>query len=74
MSKDEKASVILIFMNKFRPWAFWRRLQYGTGFLVFWSALGVLLYYSFFYQPPTCFDKVQNGAELGMDCGGVCYQ
>lgn len=25
-----------------------------------------------FYQPPTCYDGVQNQDELGVDCGGSC--
>ncbi len=74
MGKDVKRSAILIFMNKFRPWAFWRRVQYGSGLLVFLTAIGSLLYYSYFYQSPTCFDEVQNGTELGVDCGGGCVQ
>ena len=30
------------------------------------------LYFLFFYTAPTCTDGVQNGKELGIDCGGVC--
>lgn len=26
----------------------------------------------FFYEEPTCFDKKQNGDEIGVDCGGKC--
>ncbi len=26
----------------------------------------------FFYKAPTCFDKKQNGDEVGVDCGGSC--
>ncbi len=25
-----------------------------------------------FYEPPNCFDGVQNGQETGIDCGGTC--
>jgi hypothetical protein len=26
----------------------------------------------FFHKAPTCFDKIQNGDETGVDCGGSC--
>lgn len=55
-----------------RRWAFWRRVQYGTGFGIFWMFVFVLIYYANFYQVPNCFDSRQNGAERGVDCGGVC--
>jgi hypothetical protein len=32
----------------------------------------VFLYTTFFTAAPTCFDRVQNGAETGIDCGGGC--
>jgi len=57
-----------------RQWAFWRRLQYGTGFGIFWMSVFVLIYYANFHQPPNCFDERQNGAERGMDCGGGCVR
>jgi Mg-chelatase subunit ChlD len=53
-------------------WAFWRRLQYGTGFgLVFLLILG-FFYSRYLYVAPTCFDGAHNGSELGVDCGGGC--
>lgn len=55
-----------------RPWAFWRRVQYGTGFGVFWLLVFALTYFQFFYNEPTCFDQKKNGAERGVDCGGAC--
>lgn len=56
----------------FRPWAFWRRLQYITGFLVILIATGTTIYYTLWHKDPTCFDGVQNGEETGIDCGGAC--
>lgn len=57
-----------------RPWAFWRRVQYGTLF----SALVLLVMYwgysAYFYTAPTCFDGSMNGAERGVDCGGGCLK
>jgi len=55
-----------------RRWAFYRRIQYGTGFGVFSMLVLTLVYMTNFYQEPTCFDSRQNGAELGIDCGGAC--
>jgi hypothetical protein len=26
----------------------------------------------YFYEEPTCFDRKQNGDEIGIDCGGSC--
>src|SRR3989344_4925029 len=28
----------------------------------------------FFYHAPTCSDRVQNGNEQGVDCGGSCQR
>jgi Mg-chelatase subunit ChlD len=56
----------------FRWWAFWRRTQYLVGFLIVFSLIGTGLYYMYGYEAPTCFDKVQNGEERGIDCGGAC--
>ncbi len=61
-------------MSRLRPWAFWRRLQYGTAFLSFWCLVGTASYFIYFYTPATCFDNMQNGAEQGVDCGGNCVR
>jgi len=58
--------------GKIRWWAFWRRVQYGSGFGAVVSLIVVGLYFGFFYTAPQCFDGEQNGAETGVDCGGVC--
>lgn len=55
-----------------RIWALWRRLVYGTSFLVVIGFLGVGIYSMYWYVPPTCFDEVRNGLERGVDCGGTC--
>lgn len=67
-------SGILVFMSKFRRWAFWRRVQYGAGFLTLVSALGVFIFYNYIYTPVSCFDNVQNGNEQAVDCGGACVR
>lgn len=61
-------------MSSQRKWAFWRRVQYGTGFGLFWLCVFVLIYYANFYAPPNCFDGRQNGEERGLDCGGDCVR
>lgn len=33
---------------------------------------GSAFYFSFFYHPPTCSDRIQNGDERGVDCDGSC--
>ena len=57
-----------------RWWAFWRRVQYGAGFLVILSVCTGVLYYKYIYQAPNCFDTVQNADERGVDCGGACVR
>lgn len=34
--------------------------------------VGAVIYFLFIYNPPSCFDGVQNGYEEGIDCGGGC--
>lgn len=55
-----------------RMWAFWRRVQYGTGFSLFWILVFSFVYFQYIYQAPTCYDNWQNGDERGVDCGGSC--
>ena len=55
-------------------WAMWRRMQYFTGFAVFFLIVGGWFYYANFYQSPTCFDGKQNAGEAGVDCGGGCVR
>lgn len=57
-----------------RPWAFWRRVQYGTGLGLFWVLVGTGVYFAYFQTDPTCFDGAMNGAERGIDCGGACVR
>lgn len=59
-------------MGYIRPWAVWRRMQYGGGLLSIILLMVVGVYYGYFYTSPTCYDGVQNGSEVGIDCGGEC--
>ena len=61
-------------MIKFRPWAIYRRLQYAFGLMAVSSVLSIGVYYLFFYSAATCFDGMQNGHEIGLDCGGGCVR
>ncbi len=61
-------------MSKFRPWAFWRRLQYGMGLTTFFVLVLVVVYYTNIYTPPNCFDNLQNATESGVDCDGGCVR
>ncbi len=57
-----------------RPWAFWRRIQYGVALLCVLGLIGSGIYYTYIYEAPNCFDAVQNGEEKGIDCGGICQR
>jgi Mg-chelatase subunit ChlD len=61
-------------MSRFRPWAFWRRLQYAAGSSLFLIFVGLGVYFLHFYTAPGCFDGIQNGNERGVDCGGPCIR
>ena len=58
-------------MQRIRMWAFWRRVQYGAGYLTFIGLVSTGVYFMYFYAAPTCFDNLQNGEEIGVDCGGL---
>ncbi len=55
-----------------RPWAFWRRVQYLSGFFVLLLAFSSYIYTTQYYVAPNCLDGLQNGDERGIDCGGAC--
>jgi len=61
-------------MSTFRPWAYKRRIQYGSLFTLFWSAIFVSVYFVYFFVPNNCFDNLKNGDELGVDCDGSCVR
>lgn len=60
--------------RSYRPWAIWRRIQYGLSFASIWLLVGALVYFVNFYQPANCFDGIMNGEERGVDCGGGCVR
>lgn len=61
-------------MKIHRPWAFWRRVQYGTGFFLLLSAFIGGTVAVFYDDTASCFDGIQNGIEAGVDCGGACVR
>jgi Mg-chelatase subunit ChlD len=61
-------------MKEFRRWAFWRRVQYGLGFLATVVLIVGGTYRVYFYSPGDCFDNAINRDERGVDCGGSCVR
>jgi Mg-chelatase subunit ChlD len=61
-------------MSIFRRWAFWRRVQYGAGFLLIVLLIGLGVYRGYIYDPGNCFDSEMNQTERGVDCGGTCVR
>ena len=58
--------------NTHMSWAQKRRLIYISIIVLVFLLVVVLPTILRFYKAPTCFDKKQNQAELGVDCGGPC--
>jgi len=48
-----------------------RNLVLTTLFLFIFIPIGAIAFLVF-YNPPTCFDSIQNSDESGIDCGGSC--
>lgn len=53
-------------------WAAKRRLTYFLIVSGFFLLAVVVPFIVYIYEPPTCFDGVQNQGELGVDCSGPC--
>ena len=53
-------------------WASRRKTLYGSviGFVLI-VGIGIPAFF-YFYKAPTCNDRIKNGNELGIDCGGSC--
>ncbi len=54
-------------------WGTQRRLKIlvTIGGIIF-ILLTVFIYFKFFNNPPSCFDRKMNQDERGVDCGGIC--
>lgn len=55
-------------------WAGQRRAGIAFGIVAVLAFLTALSWYVFIYEPPSCFDGIQNQDELGVDCDGVCQR
>ena len=55
-------------------WASRRKAVYTSGAGGFLLLAGLLVFFLFIYQSPSCSDGKQNGGELGIDCGGGCQK
>lgn len=53
-------------------WASRRKAFYVS--LIFLALFGISysIFWFFWHEPPSCFDRVKNGDETGIDCGGSC--
>ena len=49
-----------------------KQLVYGLLYVAFFCAVGAGVYFLFLKPAPSCFDKIQDGGETGVDCGGPC--
>ena len=55
-------------------WASRRKFMYGGSVVLALLLIILGIFFSLFYKKPTCFDGIQNGGELGIDCGGGCVK
>lgn len=53
-------------------WAARRRAIILGAMVLVLSAISFGIFWKFWYVTPTCFDKIKNGDETGVDCGGSC--
>ncbi len=53
-------------------WASRRKSIYLGVMVLILSTISFAIFWKFWYQAPSCFDKVKNGDENGVDCGGSC--
>ncbi len=49
-----------------------KQVIYGAFYAIIWFGVIATVYARFFVVAPSCFDKIQNQGELGVDCGGPC--
>jgi len=53
-------------------WASRRKAIYFWSVVLALTAVSFLIFWRFWYKTPTCSDRLQNGDETGIDCGGSC--
>ncbi|NQV88310.1 MAG: VWA domain-containing protein [Parcubacteria group bacterium] len=55
-------------------WSTKRRLLYTIIPLAILFVISYSVFFFFWYKAPTCNDRVKNGGETGVDCGGSCQR
>ncbi len=55
-------------------WSSRRRFFIVGGLLLVFLGVIAAVYFSFIYKEPSCFDKIKNGDEQAIDCGGSCVR
>lgn len=53
-------------------WAFKRQIFYVVILIVFIAGFAFLIISPRLSKAPSCMDSKKNGAETGVDCGGIC--
>lgn len=53
-------------------WSKKRKILYVVAFVGVALLVLIPAIYLVIHRDPTCFDEVQNGSEVGVDCGGTC--
>lgn len=53
-------------------WASRRKSIILVALVLILSVSAFYIFWKFWYRTPTCFDRLQNGDETGVDCGGSC--
>ena len=51
-----------------------KQVLYSSSYLVVFLLISFFVYLIFFKTEASCFDKVQNQGEGGVDCGGPCSE
>lgn len=64
--------ILVLWYYAFMEWSQKQRISYVLVFIALVGVLSALPLYFFLHKEPTCFDKKQNGDEVGVDCGGSC--
>jgi hypothetical protein len=55
-------------------WAGRRQFTYLSGLIIVIALILFISFYNVIFKAPNCNDNIQNGSELGVDCGGLCMK
>jgi len=61
-----------VIMQIHMSWASSRQFKYLAIFLLVIGLIIFIFIYPLIFKKATCSDNKQNGAEIGIDCGGTC--